>query len=199
MNRLGIMVDVSHTAPSTVEDVLGISTAPVIASHSCCRALCDNRRNLTDSQIRAIAGHGGMVQVTAVPNFVGIPAARLEAQRKLLAGLGALDAGYDSLFALWRDNRAAYDNYSLPYLESVAALDSLHPSPGLDEFVDHIDHVVQVAGIAHVGIGSDFDGGGGVAGFSSPADAPAVTAERSPGLKLLDVLQDDRQIGRAHV
>ena len=177
MNRLGIMVDISHTAPATVEDALECSVAPLIASHSCCRALCDNPRNLTDQQIRAIAAHGGVVQITAVPSFVSFPAAKHEAQETLLAETGALETGYLGILELFRRDRDAYDRISSRYLESVAEIDSLYPSPGLSEFVDHIDHVVQVAGIKHVGIGSDFDGGGTVTGFAGPSDAPAVTAE----------------------
>jgi membrane dipeptidase len=177
MNRLGIIVDVSHTSPATVEDVLAATQAPVIASHSSCRALCDNRRDLTDDQLRAIAANGGVVQITAVPEFVKAPPAKLAAEREQLQALGALEIGYDGLLALWRTNRAAYDEYSLPYLERIAGLDKQYPSATLTDFVDHIDHVVQVAGIAHVGIGSDFDGGGAVPGFNSAADAPAVTLE----------------------
>ncbi len=177
MNRLGIMVDISHTGPATVEDALAISVAPLIASHSCCRALCENPRNLSDQQLKAIAARGGVVQITAVPSFVSFPAAKHEMQEALLAKTGALAAGYDSLLALYENDRTAYDKMSSRYLEPVAQVDSLYPPPGLSEFVDHLDHVVQVAGIRHVGIGSDFDGGGAVTGFAGPADAPAVTAE----------------------
>jgi len=177
MNRLGIMVDVSHTAPSTVEDVLEVSAAPVIASHSCCRALCDNRRNLTDDQLRAIAAKGGVVQITAVSTFVYFPGDMLDTYRNLMAEVGALEAGYDKLYELWQNNRAAYDQYSQSYLNAVAGIDRKYHRPGLEDFVDHIDHVVQVAGIDHVGIGSDFDGGGGVRGFGNPADAMNITEE----------------------
>ncbi len=177
MNRLGIMIDISHTGPATVEDALKCSAAPLIASHSCCRALCDNPRNLTDEQLKAIAARGGVVQITAVPSFISFPAGKHELQEALLGKAGALEAGYDSLLELYENDRAVYDKISSRYLASVAEVDSLYPSPGLSEFVDHIDHVVQVAGIRHVGIGSDFDGGGAVTGFAGPADAPAVTAE----------------------
>ncbi len=177
MNRLGIMVDISHTSPATVEDVLECSAAPIIASHSCCRALCDNPRNLGDKQIKAIAEGGGVVQITAVPSFVDFSADKHEAQKALLGRMGALEDGYLGMLSLFENDRDAYDKVSLRYQESVVEIDSLYPSPGLSEFVDHIDHVVRVAGIAHVGIGSDFDGGGSVKGFAGPADAPAVTAE----------------------
>jgi membrane dipeptidase len=177
MNRLGIMVDISHTSPSTVEDVLECSTAPIIASHSCCRDLADNPRNLTDQQIKAIAALGGVVQITSVSSFVGFPDGRYEALDVLLEKLGVLEAGYMDLLELFENDRGAYDKISSRYHEAIAEIDSLYPWPGLSEFVDHIDHVVRVAGIKYVGIGSDFDGGGKLAGFAGPEDAPAVTSE----------------------
>jgi membrane dipeptidase len=177
MNRLGMMVDISHTAAATVEDVLECSAAPIIASHSCCRALCDNPRNLTDEQIIAIASLGGVVQITSVPSFVSFSESQHVAQEELLSRVGALEAGYLGVLELFENDRSAYDKISSRYQESVVEIDSLYPSPGLGEFIDHIDHVVRVAGIAHVGIGSDFDGGGTLSGFAGPSDAPAVTAE----------------------
>lgn len=177
MNRLGIMVDISHTSPATVEDVLESSAAPIIASHSCCRALCENPRNLTDKQIKAIAALGGVVQITAVSEFVSFPNGRRDSQKALLADVGALEAGYIVMLALFENDRHAYDKVSSRYLAAVKEIDSRYPRPALSEFVDHIDQVVRVAGIKHVGIGSDFDGGGKLNGFAGPSDAPAITAE----------------------
>ncbi len=106
MNRLGMLVDVSHLNDRGFWDVLEHSTAPVMATHSCCRALCDNPRNLTDDQLKALAAAGGVVALTFVPQFIDVAA------------------------------------------------------PTMDGLIDHIQHAIQVAGIEHVGLGSDFDGGG---------------------------------------
>ena len=127
MNRLGMMVDVSHTSPETVDDCLAVSKAPIIASHSCCRALCDHPRNLTDAQIKAIADAGGVIQVTICSEF------------------------------LTSDKN----------VEADVAL-----------YCDHVEHVCKVVGNKdHVGFGSDFDGGGGVAGINSAAEIRNVTVE----------------------
>lgn len=106
MNRLGMIVDVSHISERGFYDVLETSSKPLLASHSCCKTLCDHPRNLSDEQIQAMAQHGGVIGVTFVPSFV-------------------------------------------------------HPTePNLERMVDHIDHIVQLVGSNHVGLGSDFDGGG---------------------------------------
>lgn len=129
MNRLGIMIDVSHIARESFYDVLTVSKAPVIASHSGCRALCDHPRNLDDDQLRALAAAGGVIQIVAYASFLKTPSP-----------------------------------------------ESRTP-PGVQDFVDHIDHAVQMAGIEHVGIGSDFDGGAGIAGFRNHGDSLNVTIE----------------------
>lgn len=127
LNRLGMMIDVSHASAEAFRDVIATTKAPIIASHSSCAALTGSDRNLTDDQIRALARNGGVIQIAPVPNYVRS-----------------------------KDPAAA---------------------PALKDFVDHLDHAVKVAGIDHVGIGSDFDGGGGVPGFNSVAEAPNVTIQ----------------------
>ena len=113
MNRIGLLIDLSHAAESTFYDVLDLSTKPVAVTHACCRALCDHTRNLTDDQLRAIAAKGGVVQCTMYPGF--------------LAPDGE--------------------------------------TPTLYTFMRHLEHMIEVCGIDHVGIGSDFDGDGGVPGL----------------------------------
>lgn len=125
MNRLGIIVDISHTSAETVEDVLRISKAPVMASHSCCRDLCDHPRNLTDEQIKAVAAKGGIIQI------------------------------------------AAYHGFLSPKEEDA----------NLQVFCDHVDHVKNLVGADHVGYGSDFDGGSGIAGMEDESKAKDVTVE----------------------
>ena len=124
MNRVGMMVDLSHAAESTFWQVLELSKKPVVCSHSSCRALCDHPRNLTDEQLRALAEKGGVVQVTMYSGF------------------------------LCKEGEAA-----------------------LDDFMAHLCHAIEVAGIEHVGIGTDFDGDGAVIGCSSAAQLRNVTRE----------------------
>ena len=107
MNRLGMMVDVSHVSDATFFDCVKYSKAPIVATHSCCRALCSHRRNLTDDMLRALASVDGYVGINFYPFFLK---------------------------------------------------DSQEPAPGIREIIDHIDHAVEICGIDHVGIGSDFDG-----------------------------------------
>jgi membrane dipeptidase len=125
MNRLGMLIDVSHASDATLADVLAVSTAPIVASHSCARAINDHPRNLTDDQLRAIANAGGVVNVNFYSRF--------------------LDPAY--LRATQGLDR-----------EAQRALAHTLPATPFRILVDHIDHMVHVAGIDHVGIGSDFDG-----------------------------------------
>jgi membrane dipeptidase len=129
MNELGILVDVSHAAKSTMLQAANLSCTPVLATHSCMRALCDHPRNLDDEQLEALAATGGLAQITIVSNFL-------------------------------RPQARASDL-------TVA------------DIADHIDYAVQKMGINHVGIGTDFDGGGGVKGFMNASQAPTLTAELS--------------------
>ncbi|NOX54306.1 MAG: membrane dipeptidase [Planctomycetes bacterium] len=172
MNRLGMMIDVSHIAPKSFWDVLEASRAPLIASHSGCRALRDHPRNLSDKQLRALAAHGGVVQVVAVASFLKAPPpAREHAIRRLA----------ERLDIPWKNNRpnlrAVKKQKRRQFAVAMKRIDVEFPRATVQDFVDHIDHAVKVAGIDHVGIGSDFDGGGGVHGFSNHAEAPRVTAE----------------------
>lgn len=167
-NTLGVMVDVSHASDACVRDVLAASAAPVIASHSSARALVDHPRNLPDALLRAIAAQGGVVQAVAYREFVKHDPGRAEAesalQSRIAAAAGAKE--FDSVL-----------HGSLP--EAVAGMREIEarfPMATLDEYVDHIVHMVEVAGIDHVGIASDFDGGGQVTGWSDAAETGNVAA-----------------------
>ena len=167
-NALGMMVDVSHASDACVRDVLAVSAAPVIASHSSARALVDHPRNLPDDLLRAIAARGGVVQAVAYREFVKSDAARAEAEAALQARVAesAGATGFDSVL-----------HGALPMaVEGMRAIEARFPMASLEEYVDHIAHMVDVAGVDHVGIASDFDGGGQVTGWSDASETANVTA-----------------------
>src|SRR5690606_27372187 len=141
-NALGMMVDISHASDNCVRDVLALSKAPVIGSHSSARALVDVPRNVPDYLLRAIASKGGVVQAVAYYQFVKHDPARVAAEDALQAEV-ARQAGAE---------RFDWDvHVELPaYVEGMARIEREHPLATLQEYVDHIDHMVQVAGIDHV-------------------------------------------------
>jgi microsomal dipeptidase-like Zn-dependent dipeptidase len=175
MNRLGIMADVSHIAEKSFWDLIQVAKAPIIASHSGCAALTANPRNLTDEQLKALSKNGGVVQVVAVPDFLA-PAARTDAIAKLRK-----EVGLDKFDSLPRGNRtpeqqSEFAKLSQTFRERMKEIDTKYPVT-ITDFVNHIDHAVRVAGIDHVGIGTDFDGGGGIPGFNDHSEALNVTVE----------------------
>jgi membrane dipeptidase len=170
MNRLGMMVDISHVADKTFWDTITVTKAPVIASHSSARALVNAPRNMTDDMLRAVAKNGGVVQV----NFFS----------------GFLDQDYrNRMLAQEKDQKAAIQTYAdslkaegkpVNYIEInriqrewMARI----PRPPFKALIDHIDHIAKVAGVDHVGLGSDFDGVSGATpqGMDSAADLPKIT------------------------
>lgn len=140
-NRIGMLVDVSHVSSPTLADVLEVSTAPVIASHSSARALADHPRNLDDAELRAIAARGGVVCANFFPLFLGTR------MRQAMDDAEAATAGGDGNDP---DPRAHAQRLA-------GALAHVPPTP-LSVLIDHLDHIARVAGIDHVGLGSDFDG-----------------------------------------
>ena len=170
MNRLGIMVDVSHIASTSLRDVLAMSQAPVIASHSGCKAVYDHPRNLDDGELRALAAGGGVIQVVSVPEFLSRGAAQRQKALEELAERIDMP-GHASRPDLDR----ATDEQRRAWQAGSEAIELSHRAATIDDYVDHIDHAVKVAGVDHVGIGSDFDGGGGVPGFENHADSLNVT------------------------
>ncbi len=149
MNRLGMLVDVSHVSDETMSDALDVSKAPIIASHSSARALSNVPRNIPDDLLRRIAKNGGVVQVNFYSVFVDtatVSPQSAERDRRLKAQQDAIDEKYKD-----DPERRAEES------DKLEAANPLPPLP-ISKLIDHIDHIVKVAGIDHVGIGADFDG-----------------------------------------
>ena len=168
-NDLGMMVDVSHASRAATLDMIGTSRVPVIASHSSAAALHDHPRNLTDEELKALAAKGGVVQIVAFDTYLhDVPEEKLKARRELAQSLGL--TSLDAIFTADADTRRKF-------LEGVAALDAEYPPATVATLVDHVDHAVKLIGIDHVGISSDFQGGGGIEGWSHAGETANVTAE----------------------
>jgi len=170
MNRLGMMVDISHVADKTFWDAIATTKAPVIASHSSARALTNAPRNMTDEMLQAVAKNGGVVQVNFYSGFVD------EDYRKASEPIGKQAAEAVRVF----EEKQKADGKTVSYIE----IDRIQrewaakiPRPPLKSLIDHIDHIAKVAGVDHVGLGSDFDGVGAAtpAGIDSAADLPKIT------------------------
>ena len=170
MNRLGMMVDISHVADKTFWDAIATTKAPVIASHSSARALVDAPRNMTDDMLRAVAKNGGVVQVNFFSGFDDENYRKAEqAQAKDQAA--AIQKYIDSLKA--QGKPVSYIEVDRIEREWMAKI----PRPPFGVLIDHIDHIAKVAGVDHVGLGSDFDGVSGATpqGMDSAADLPKIT------------------------
>lgn len=179
MNRVGMMVDISHVSRECMMQATALSTSPVIASHSATTALANVPRNMDDEMLRAVAKNGGVVQIVAVSEYVKVqPPERDSAVAKLNreffssgAGRGGRGGGRGGRVAsLSPQQRSEYDR-------RMAAIEAKWPSANVADFVNHIDHAVKVAGIDHVGISSDFDGGGGIVGWQDASQTFNVTLE----------------------
>src|SRR5205085_4230556 len=171
MNRLGMMVDVSHVSDPTFWDIINTSTKPVIASHSNCRAIADVPRNLTDDMIRALAKTGGVVCVLFYPEFLepGWSEKKKQVDAQIAAEVQKASDSEQGNIAL---KKIARDRVR------VREYARLLPPVTISRIVDHIDHIVKLVGIDHVGIGSDFDGVQAVpTDLSSVADLPNLTKE----------------------
>ena len=185
MNRLGIMIDISHPSKPSIMQTLELTRAPVVASHSAARALSDVSRNLDDEQLRGVAENGGVVQTVALRSFVNTTknAARSEAmgaiQAEIAAEMGIEMVGRREIMAMPDDERDAIRE-KMAEVRAAAAERLGEDGPAdvsVADFVDHIDYMVNLIGLEHVGISSDFDGGGGVAGWDDASETFGVTLE----------------------
>ena len=164
-NRLGVVLDASHASDAALGELLKLSARPVILSHSGCRAVCDHPRNIGDESLRALAAQGGVIQINALP----------------IAVVPTKDDGRAAAYGSMLLKMA--DKVPTPEVRAWAGgewhrLETAYPNPTvtMGDYVRHIEHAVSVAGIDHVGIGCDFDGGGGFPGLNSVADYPNLTA-----------------------
>jgi membrane dipeptidase len=170
MNRMGMMVDISHVADKTFWDVIATTKAPVIASHSSARALTDAPRNMTDDMLKAVAKNRGVVQVNFFNGFID-ESYRKAIQSQAKDQAAAVQKYMDELKSQGKPvNYLEVDRIEREWLAKI-------PRPPLKALIDHIDHVAKVAGIDHVGLGSDFDGVSGATpqGIDSAADLPKIT------------------------
>jgi membrane dipeptidase len=151
MNDIGMIIDISHVSDKSFYDVLDLSKAPVIASHSCARAICDNPRNINDEMLKKLAENGGVIQMCILSDYVKVieqDSIRTNAEKPIIERYNILkELSYDEQQKVFRDWEVLNETHP-PKLATVS------------DAVDHIDHIVEVAGIDHVGIGTDFDGGG---------------------------------------
>lgn len=168
MNQLGMLVDVSHISDSAYFDVLKLSKAPIIASHSSVRAICDNPRNFSDEMLYALKENKGVIQICILSDYVKTPLPSPER---------------DSVFQVLREKYNHFEGLSEEqYQEAVKewrATDNLYPKElaTVSDVVDHIDYVVNTIGVDYVGIGTDFDGGGGVNGCKDASEMKNITVE----------------------
>ncbi len=166
LNRWGVMIDISHPSKEAMMQIVELSRAPIIASHSAVRAICDHSRNLDDEQLLALEDNGGVMQTVAFNGYVKCQEQSPERQ-------AAIAALREELAAAGQSGRGAFR-------ERMAEIDERFPPPPratVAEFVDHIDYAVGLIGLAHVGISSDFDGGGGVDGWNDATETFNVTLE----------------------
>jgi len=168
MNKTGVMIDVSHISDESFMDVIRLSKAPVIASHSCSRAICDHPRNLTDDELRTLAKNGGVIQMCFLSDYVK----KADPNPKRDSALAVINKKYNDFQGLTDEqSKEAYKEYRETGKKFPNKLATVQ------DMVDHIDHIVKVIGIDHVGIGTDFDGGGDLSGCRDVSQIGNVTLE----------------------
>jgi membrane dipeptidase len=187
MNRWGMMIDLSHPSKEANLQAMALSQAPVIASHSAARALSDHSRNLDDEELMALKEGGGVIQAVAFRQYVNT--VKHEAHSKVVralreevaAEIGFELLGYPQLRELGQEERETYweglQTVRAAMADRQAELEKEVPPVDLADYVDHIDYLVDTIGLKHVGISSDFDGGGGVAGWNDASKTFNVTLE----------------------
>jgi len=216
MNRYGIMVDVSHPSKEAIKQMIQLSKAPVIASHSSARALCDVSRNLDDELLLMMKENGGVIQTVALDSYVNKEKtkanrdANKELYNSIAKDLNVIILSWEEVGKLSeKDQETYFENYQK--IKEIAEtknqkINEKYPLVNVSDFVNHIDYMVKLIGIDHVGISSDFDGGGGIEGWKDASETFNVTLElvkrgytkkeiaKLWGLNLLRVLDEVQQI-----
>jgi membrane dipeptidase len=168
MNRLGIVPDASHSSDQVLDDLLALSTSPVLLTHSGCKAVYDHPRNIDDDHLRALAAKGGVIQMNAYGSYLRAVKPNPERQKAMSA-----------LFGSMREGAKVSAEKRAELLAKRQEIDRLYPDtdkPTFDDFMAHMLHALKVVGPDHVGIGLDWDGGGGVVGMEDVAALPKITA-----------------------
>lgn len=168
MNRLGIVPDASHSSDQVLDDLLALSTTPVLLSHSGCKAVYDHPRNIDDDHLKALAAKGGVIQMNAFGSYLRAIKPNPERQKAM-----------GELFAQMREGAKISAETRAELLKKRQEIDRLYPEtdkPTFDDFMAHMLHALKVVGPDHVGIGADWDGGGGVVGMEDVVDLPKITA-----------------------
>ncbi len=167
MNRLGVVPDASHSSDQVLDDLLALSTTPVLLTHSGCKAIYDHPRNIDDDHLKALAAKGGVIQMNAYGSYLKASNPNPERQK----AMGAL-------FASLREGGAITAEKRAELLARRQEIDRLYPETDratFDDFMAHMLHALKVVGPDHVGIGADWDGGGGVVGMEDVVDLPRIT------------------------
>ena len=220
MNRLGIMIDVCHVSKESMKQMIALSKAPIIASHSSARALCNHSRNLDDEQLLLMKENGGVVQTVAFSSYLNTKKHEVHAaylkdfQKEVADSLGIDWYTFDELADLSDEKKKTFmANYSKVVGLAKANANKRKDRPqavDVADFVDHIDYIVNLIGLDHVGISSDFDGGGGIEGWSDASETPNVTLELVKrgyseeeiaqlwGGNLLRVLDEVQEVAKAY-
>jgi membrane dipeptidase len=165
-NRLGLVLDASHASDDVLDQMMALSKTPVILSHSGCKAVNDNPRNIDDAQLKALAADGGVIQINSLSAYL-IPTPKNPAREAPMAALmKRAEGGHPTP----EQQQALESEY--------AAIEAKYPEPKatFDDFMKHMLHALKVAGVDHVGVGADMDGGGGVVGMEDIASYPKITA-----------------------
>ena len=219
MNKYGIMVDVSHPSKEAIKQMIQLSKAPVIASHSSARALCDVSRNLDDELLLMMKENGGVIQTVALDSYINKEKAKAhndankELYNTIAQEINTTLLDWNEVMKLSEEEQDIYyENYQL--IKEIAAnrnkaANTKYPPVNVSDFVDHIDYMVKLIGIDHVGISSDFDGGGGIEGWKDASETFNVTLElvkrgytekeiaKLWGLNLLRVLDEVQKIANS--
>jgi membrane dipeptidase len=203
LNRLGVMIDVSHVSDKTFDDVLAASQAPVIASHSCMRALADHPRNISDEMLRRLAAKGGVVDINYHTEFLSQPL--LDAEHSIA---GEMQEFEQQIKQKCGDDEVCFVSES-ERLRTQLTAEGKFPEVSWDMIVEHLDHAVKVAGVDHVGLGSDFDGAWMPRGMEDVSQIPKITEalirkgysdgdiRKILGGNILRVMQDVDRVSKA--